>query len=151
MSCKLQKIKVDLLFMKKNNIVLTIIAALVMVGCASFEPEYKDKDAQKAIIYPDQKELEHRFFLLGDAGYSQAGGTSLGILAFKSMLDSMQSKNSTTIFLGDNIYPAGMPPKGDPLRTQSEYRIDAQLDALENYDGNIIFIPDWWKFILIRK
>jgi len=147
MSCKLQKIKVDLLFMKKNNIVLTIIAALVMLGCASFEPKYKDKDAQKAIVYPDQKELEHRFFLLGDAGYSQAGGTSLGILAFKSMLDSMQSKNSTTIFLGDNIYPAGMPPEGDPLRTQSEYRIDAQLDALENYDGNIIFIPgnhDWY-------
>ncbi|MDT0295146.1 metallophosphoesterase [Mesonia ostreae] len=133
--------------MRKNNIVLTIIAILVMFSCASFDPKYKDKEAQKSIVYPSQKELEHRFFLLGDAGYSQVGGTSLGILAFKSMLDSIQSKNSTTIFLGDNIYPAGMPPKGAPLRTQSEYRIDAQLDALETYEGNIIFIPgnhDWY-------
>lgn len=133
--------------MKKNNIVLTLIAILVIYGCASFDPKYKDEEVQKGMVYPSQKELEHRFFLLGDAGYSQVGGTSLGILAFKSMLDSIQSKNSTTIFLGDNIYPAGMPPEGDPLRKQSEYRIDAQLDALESYEGNVIFIPgnhDWY-------
>jgi len=133
--------------MKKNNIFLTVIGVLVMFGCASFDPKYKDEDAQKAMVYPAQKELEHRFYLLGDAGYSQAGGTSLGILAFKSMLDTVKSENSTTIFLGDNIYPAGMPPEGAPLRTQSEYRIDAQLDALENYKGDIIFIPgnhDWY-------
>jgi len=51
-------------------------------------------------------------------------------------------------FLGDNIYPDGMPAEGSPQREGAEYRLDAQLDAIENYEGKVVFIPgnhDWYN------
>ncbi|MAN28346.1 MULTISPECIES: metallophosphoesterase [Mesonia] len=133
--------------MKKNNILLTILGILLLSACATFEPKINKDYPQDSLRYPSEKELEQRFFLIGDAGYSQPGGSSSGLQAFKSLLDSVETKDSYTIFLGDNIYPAGMPSEGDPMRKQSEYRIDAQIDALEGYDGKILFIPgnhDWY-------
>ncbi len=41
-----------------------------------------------------------------------------------------------------------MPEEGNPGRQGAEYRLDAQLDAIEKYDGNVIFIPgnhDWYN------
>ncbi|MBW2961419.1 metallophosphoesterase [Mesonia aestuariivivens] len=133
--------------MKKNNILLTITSVLMLSACATFEPKINKDYPQDAIVYPNDKKLDKRFFLIGDAGYSQPGGSSAGLQAFKSFLDSSETKNTYTVFLGDNIYPAGMPAEGAPLRKQSEYRIDAQIDALEDYEGKILFIPgnhDWY-------
>jgi hypothetical protein len=72
---------------------------------------------------------------------------------FKRKLDSAD-ENSTVIFLGDNIYPAGMP---DPIDSTEAYfkaknDIDAQLKTLENFKGKPIFIPgnhDWYTEGLI--
>ena len=133
--------------MKKNNILLTICSLFLLSACATFEPKINKDYPQETLVYPSEKKLDKRFFLIGDAGYSQPGGSSAGLQAFKSFLDSSETKNTYTIFLGDNIYPAGMPNEDDPLRKQSEYRIDAQIDALEDYDGEILFIPgnhDWY-------
>ena len=41
-----------------------------------------------------------------------------------------------------------MEEEGNLLRERGEYRLDAQLDAVENYDGKIMFIPgnhDWYN------
>ncbi|HIB37867.1 metallophosphoesterase [Mesonia sp.] len=133
--------------MKKNNILLTICSVFILSACATFEPKINKDYPQESLVYPFQKKLDKRFFLIGDAGYSQPGGSSEALQAFKHFLDSSETKDTYTIFLGDNIYPAGMPDKDDPTRKQSEYRIDAQIDALEDYEGKILFIPgnhDWY-------
>ena len=58
--------------------------------------------------------------------------------------------NSTAIFLGDNIYPAGMPDKKDSTVAyiNAKNDLDAQIKTLENYKGKSFFIPgnhDWYS------
>ena len=134
--------------MKKNNIILTILGLFLIYSCSTYGPKYRPGEPTENFKYPTEKKIEKSFYLVGDAGYSPPGGTSPALLAFKSYIDSVKRTDNYTIFLGDNIYPGGMPPKSDPLREQSEYRLDAQLDAIEDYEGNVIFIPgnhDWYS------
>ncbi|MFD2433141.1 metallophosphoesterase [Mesonia maritima] len=133
--------------MKKNNILLTVLAVMVLGGCATYDAKYREGEPTKNFNYPENKEIDQRFFVIGDAGYSQPGGSSSGLQAFKKLVDSVETKNSYVIFPGDNIYPVGMPDEDDPGRLQAEYRIDAQLDAIENFKGEVLFIPgnhDWY-------
>jgi hypothetical protein len=135
--------------MEKNNIFLTLILLLAISACSTYEkPLYRSGEANSNFGYPTDKKVEKSFYLIGDGGYSQPGGSSKGLLAFKKYLDSVKQVGNYTMFLGDNIYPDGMEQEGNPLRERAEYRLDAQLDAVEKYDGEIIFIPgnhDWYN------
>lgn len=134
--------------MKKNNIFLTVLILLSFYGCSTYKAKYREGQPKSNFNFPENKEIEKSFYLIGDGGYSLPGGTSAGLLAFKTFLDSVKKTGNYTVFLGDNIYPDGMDPVGDPEREQSEYRLDSQIDVLENYEGNIIVIPgnhDWYN------
>src|SRR5690606_19049 len=134
--------------MKKNNTFVTFLALLILSGCASSDPKYRDGEPRENFGDPAEKQIEKSFYLVGDGGYSPPGGTSEGLIALKDYLDSVKIKENYTMFLGDNIYPIGMPEENHPNREAAEYRIDAQLDAIENYDGNVLFIPgnhDWYN------
>ena len=127
---------------------MSLTALLVIFSCVSSDPKYREGEPTSNFGYPQNKEIEKSFYLLGDGGYSPIGGSSKGLIAFKSYLDSVKQSDNYTIFLGDNIYPDGMPEEGHPDREAAEYRIDAQLDAIEDYDGNVLFIPgnhDWYN------
>ncbi|AVR46926.1 phosphoesterase [Christiangramia fulva] len=127
--------------MKRFNLLAAFAVLIVVFSCSTVHPQYREGEPHSNFGYPQNKEIEKSFYLVGDAGYSPPGGTSLGLLALKSFLDSVHKPENYTIFLGDNIYPAGMPVKNAPGREASEYRLDAQLDAIENYEGHVIFIP----------
>lgn len=134
--------------MNKNNIFLTFIILALVYGCASVEPKYLEGEPTENFGYPTDLKVEKSFYLLGDGGYSPPGGTSLGLIALKNYIDSLKVNDNYTVFLGDNIYPVGMPEKDSPNREEAEYRIDAQLDAIEEYQGNVLFIPgnhDWYN------
>ena len=134
--------------MEKVKLLASILTLLLIWSCATVEPKYRDGEPKSDFNYPTGKEIEKSFYLIGDAGYSPPGGTSLGLIAFKTFLDSVNKTDNYTIFLGDNIYPDGMPPEGSPEREAAEYRLDAQLDAIENYNGKVIVIPgnhDWYN------
>lgn len=85
-------------------------------------------------------------FFIGDAGQlSSATERNLESLK-KQMLD--EGSASSTIFLGDNIYPFGMPVETDKNRLNAESILKAQLDLFKNYDGKAMMIPgnhDWKK------
>ncbi len=89
-------------------------------------------------------EIDHVIYLIGDAGEIDIPQpTTLNLLS-KQLNE--QSGNNSVIFLGDNIYPHGLPPKDSPKRYEAEQSINAQLNVLKNYYGNTIFIPgnhDW--------
>ncbi len=81
-------------------------------------------------------------FFLGDAGATE--NTSV-LQALGNEL-SQESDNSFLIFLGDNIYPAGLPDSTSNNRLAAESRINTQLGILNNYKGTAVFIPgerDW--------
>jgi hypothetical protein len=135
--------------MKKNNIFLTLAIFTVFSACS---PEinkvyYAKDEPTENFGYPEEKKIERSFYLLGDGGYSPPGGSSKGLLAFKKYIDSVKQVGNYTIFIGDNIYPVGLVPEDHPERELGEYRLDAQIDAVENYDGNLFFIAgnhDWY-------
>jgi len=134
--------------MKKNNIFLTLLALLLLVGCSTYDPKYREGEPTENFAYPKDKKIEKSFYLLGDGGYSPPGGISEGLIALKNYMDSVKVSGNYALLLGDNIYPVGMPPKDSPDREASEYRLDAQLDAFEQYDGKVVVIPgnhDWYN------
>lgn len=86
---------------------------------------------------------KYNLFFIGDAGDSYTSSKTTQIL--KRYLQQFQT-NSAVVFLGDNIYPNGMPDSNSTERKNAEKAITSQMDILKNYRGKIIFIPgnhDW--------
>src|SRR5688572_2012563 len=85
--------------------------------------------------------------LLGDTGNVATDGTDPVLNVLQNWLRSAQ-ENSRVIFLGDNIYPKGLPPLEDRKRETSEKKLIAQLETFKNYKGRVTFIGgnhDWDK------
>jgi hypothetical protein len=130
--------------MKKKYTVLALL--IVLSSCATYTPKYLDSEQPPAVT--EDKEILHTFYLIGDAGLSPIGGMNPALKIFKNRLNSA-SENSTAIFLGDNIYPAGLPdPKDSTLAyLEAKSHLDAQLKTLDDFKGKPVFIPgnhDWY-------
>ena len=67
--------------------------------------------------------------------------------ALESRLKKEKNQNDVSVvFLGDNIYPKGMPDTSDEEYAAAKHSIDRQLTALRSFKGNTYFIPgnhDW--------
>ncbi|WP_273275332.1 metallophosphoesterase [Maribacter polysiphoniae] len=131
--------------MHKYYFLITLF--LIASSCATYKPKYADEPGKEAI--PVAKEVSHTFYLIGDAGQSPMGDMNPALKLFKDRL-GQASANSTAIFLGDNIYPAGMPHKKDSTTAylKAKNNIMAQLNTLEGFKGSPIFIPgnhDWYN------
>ncbi|MBB3696983.1 BamA/TamA family outer membrane protein [Flammeovirga yaeyamensis] len=81
---------------------------------------------------------QHKIYLMGDAGVTHKDDPTL--IHFLKQID-LNDSNSTVIYLGDNIYPHGLVPVGDKLRSESEEILNAQLLPLKNFKGNTFIIP----------
>ncbi|GMN06945.1 metallophosphoesterase [Croceitalea sp. MTPC5] len=126
---------------------LTALVLFLVSSCATYKVKYSEDFNGKIVAH--DKEVSHTLYLIGDAGKSPIGGMNPVLKAFKARLDKA-SKNSTTIFLGDNIYPAGLPDKKDSTKAYIEAKshIDAQLATLADFKGRRVFIPgnhDWYN------
>jgi len=129
--------------MIKNNILL-LLTAIILTGCASYQPQYKEKTSE---FFPVTLEIEKSFYLIGDAGKSPIGGKSDGLLALENYLKYQNTDKDYLIFLGDNIYPTGMPEKDSKFRPLAENHLDAQINVAKSFKGSTIFIPgnhDWY-------
>ncbi|MEM8909251.1 MAG: metallophosphoesterase, partial [Bacteroidota bacterium] len=141
--------------MHQKNL-LHLFCALVfcffLPACANYKINYgkanRDWEANAAAI-PVKHPVEHTVFLMGDAGGSPDGGLAPALQLLQKKL-AAASENSSVIFLGDNIYPVGMPSKSKKQkRAQAEHRLDAQLATLKDFKGRPLFIPgnhDWQKY-----
>ncbi|NDV15137.1 phosphoesterase [Muricauda sp. TY007] len=132
------------MYMKKHCFLLILM--VLAMSCATYEAKYAEPFSAYATL--QEKEVEHTFYLIGDAGKSPMGDLNPTLKAFKKVLERAD-RNSTAIFLGDNIYPAGFVDKDDdPVgHERSKHYLDAQLATLESFKGNAIFIPgnhDWY-------
>ena len=89
--------------------------------------------------------IEVSLFLIGDAGSSAYDGEPvLQDLAKQS--DSLRPVKQFVVFLGDNVYPRGVPPEGHPNRDDAEKKIAAQVLAIRKGEAQGILIPgnhDW--------
>ena len=130
--------------MTKNNILLLLIA-IIITGCASFKAQYKEETQEQ---FPSGVEIAKSFYLIGDVGKSPIGGKSDGLIALESYIKSQKTENDHLIFLGDNIYPVGMPEKDTEFRPIAENHLNAQIDVAKVFQGSTVFIPgnhDWFN------
>ncbi|WP_299257759.1 metallophosphoesterase [uncultured Aquimarina sp.] len=131
--------------MNYKYITLTILAFLAS-SCALYEPKYREAFDDTVIL--QEKEIEKTFYLIGDAGYAKPDQSTTALLALEKYLENHKQKGNYTIFLGDNIYPDGMPKKDKKDREIAEHRLNTQIDAVKNFDGQVYFIPgnhDWYN------
>ncbi|WP_420551647.1 ShlB/FhaC/HecB family hemolysin secretion/activation protein [Tenacibaculum aiptasiae] len=124
---------------------LYFITIMLLIGCASYNAKYADKTAPKTVT--TNKKIAHSFYLIGDAGNAEMGKTIPSLTYFQEALNK-SDKNSTALFLGDNVYPYGVPKKSSKERALAEHRIQTQIDAVKDFKGKPIFIPgnhDWYN------
>jgi len=124
-----------------------IIVLICLSSCASYELQYRDAEYTYTSKSAGQDEIpEHIIYLIGDAGNHPAGAPILDHL--RSLFDQ-SSAASTVIWLGDNIYEVGLAPEGHPDHEDGKNKILSQVHTLDNYPGNIFFIPgnhDWYEY-----
>ncbi len=138
LSCFLQGVK---------KIFLCIVLLIFITGCATYKEKYAAEYIKKETV--SEKEILHTFYLIGDAGKSPKGDMNPALKRFKLKLDKA-SKNSTAIFLGDNIYPRGFPSKKEDAQGHDEAKnhLNAQINTVASFKGNTVFIPgnhDWYS------
>lgn len=132
----------------KRNITLlkALFLVLIFYSCATRHEQFGSK-IQEAMKdrFDDPNNESHTFFLIGDAGNSDKENSKKLLEVFEKRLKKADSA-STMIFLGDNIYPKGMPKKGDKDRSVAEQKLSGQLELSKDFKGKTIFIPgnhDW--------
>ena len=85
-------------------------------------------------------------FLIGDAGSPAPGGEPvLGALTHDA---SLARGRGTIVFLGDNVYPRGIPDSFAPSRADAERRLREQMAVVRETGARGIFVPgnhDWAK------
>src|SRR6188768_3471898 len=134
--------------MKEKLPPVTFIVLLILVcSCASYKKQYSKKVKGWDQVGPSASlKLSHTMYLVGDAGNASLKFDPPILKYLKTKLPA-ESKNSSIIFLGDNIYEYGMPPVEDSVaRRGAEYAITAQLEILNDFKGHPMFVPgnhDW--------
>jgi len=130
---------------------VTLLATSVFQSCATHHAQFgkniTNADSQNAT---DSFKIAHTFYLIGDAGNAneKKAQQTLGLLEKRL---AKTNQNSTLLFLGDNIYPKGLPNTDDQNeRLIAESKLTSQLKISKNFKGKTIFIPgnhDWYSGI----
>ena len=131
-----------------------MLLLLAIAGCQ--KPFYHVSEEAQTTFVGSERDVMFELVLIGDSGAPHTKKPDPIIKMLDKKVHEM-GDNSAVVFLGDNIYPNGLPDSTKKLYEQSRNRIDVQLSALEYYTGNIFFIPgnhDWndgkkrgWKYL----
>ena len=120
--------------------ILLVAVALAAAGCA-----------HHAIPTPVSPipagDLVTSIFLLGDAG--TAGLEPDPNLVELTRQATASPRGSVIVFLGDNLYPTGLPAEGTATRAESERRLEVQLDVARKSQRRAIFLAgnhDWERW-----
>ncbi|MCD8403054.1 metallophosphoesterase [Tenacibaculum finnmarkense] len=139
-------------FIKKFRYLVLFFTVILLNNCATFKAQYAEKNAVKNIEKEknklnSDKKIAHTFYLIGDAGNSDLGKISPALKYLNKHIVTAP-KNSTLLFLGDNVYETGIPSKKSKKYPLAKHRIKVQTDIAEKFAGNSIFIPgnhDWYN------
>ena len=135
--------------MLKPTTILAATILLMVSSCANYKLNYAAEAKDWEQKQPPSEAPRYSVYLIGDAGAGTMTWEPPALQALQQTL-STASENSAVVFLGDNIYPGGMPPKSAPYsRTLAETALQHQLKAVANYPGRIFFVAgnhDWQEY-----
>ena len=104
------------------------------------------REVAPPVPVPAVEDVEVSLYLIGDAGAPAEGGEPV-LQALRTDLLAHPGEK-LVVFLGDNIYPKGMPEADASDRAEAERRIDDQVRAVLDGGARGVFIPgnhDWQK------
>lgn len=119
------------------------VLLLAAAGCSHMTPYYRSDVTPLANVTAADAEVLHRVLLVGDAGDTEADSS---VFASLGRWAGQMPERTLIIFLGDNIYPAGMPEEGHPDRKDAEQRLSPQLAAIKESGPRGLFLSgnhDW--------
>lgn len=93
---------------------------------------------------PEAGEPDAVVLLIGDAGDPRPGGEP--VLRALTREASRAPERTTVVFLGDNLYPRGLPAADDRSRPEAERRLRDQIDSVRLPGLRAVFLPgnhDW--------
>ncbi len=129
-----------------NYFVLILAVSVLCLSCATGK-QYLNISDPIAHDIPDHQPA-FTLYALGDVGESNAQSET--VISSLAKMSGVDTHPGAIIFLGDNIYPAGMPPPENIEGNKKAKEIlKSQVDALVDFDGRITFIPgnhDWNEF-----
>lgn len=123
--------------------VLIPLALGLLTACGSRQLRIDPAEAWTDLPAEERHDapVVHRLFFVGDAGNDDHAGVLASVKARLAALSPDEQAASTLLFLGDNVYPEGLPNKDDPYREQAEAILQAQLSLAQGYGGRVIFLP----------
>lgn len=142
--------------MQNNYPVLLVLSlAWIFQSCANYQLHYAKTEKNWVENRPDSTlKPSHTIYLVGDAGYLPESGANPVLGYLQSHLPLVDGK-STVLFLGDNIYPKGLPENLSGLKRESaEKSLNAQLESVNGFKGQVLFIAgnhDWGSGLAGRK
>ncbi|MDR2236642.1 MAG: metallophosphoesterase [Chryseobacterium sp.] len=133
--------------LKKTSIAFrAVLSAGVLYSCATYNVK-KGKNLFEVKNSDITSENDFKVFLIGDAGNADEIQAQQTLNFLKGKLDSADS-NAMLIFLGDNIYPNGMPKETDKDYALAKQKLENQLAITKNFKGKTLVIPgnhDWYN------
>ena len=118
-----------------------LVVGLATAACSGPPP------AAAPVPQISPQEIVTRIYLIGDAGAPRAGGEP--VLEALSRDLAARRMETVVVFLGDNVYPKGLPASQDPERPDAERRLQAQLQVLERAAVKGYFVlgnHDWERY-----
>ena len=136
---------------RPRPLILWLLFGGFLLSCGSAKIAFFGDDALNwnRSDVDESHELVHTLYLVGDAGEldDPVKKSNYVLEALKPLLDR-EDKESSLVYLGDNIYPLGLPRKEHEDRTLMESKINVQLEAARDFAGHTYFIPgnhDWMQ------
>lgn len=102
---------------------------------------FKDWESQ---TMPSEKPI-YQVFLSGDGGEPLPDGKDPYIIALKKHLEKTE-ENAALLFLGDNIYPNGLPDTSNPACKSKQSVLLEQINMYKNFKGKVFWVAgnhDW--------
>ena len=116
-------------------------------SCVSYQPFYNSTVSNWQEKIPadvaDAADPEYSVYLLGDSRLAFSDDSLLSLLELH-LEDA--GEQSAVIFLGNNVHPNGLPDSTERGWEVAQESLDAQMELLKGYEGEIIIIPgnrDW--------
>lgn len=110
------------------------IALIILLLCASINS------------YAQQPVVQQRIFLVGDAGEFTNGKHP--VCDWLKANVNWNDTNNILMYLGDNIYPKGLPQAGSKTYDAAQKVLDYQISVVKDKQAKAIFVPgnhDWKK------
>ncbi len=130
-----------------NRLFCLLLVVLIMAACRAPQEAFIRSDQAEWAKTSLPAEPMHTTYLIGDVGEPKPQGqpTHGPLAALKRDL-ATQNEYSTIVYLGDNIYPKGLPKENTADRAEAEAALNLQLEILHDYKGSAFFVPgnhDW--------